>query len=136
MLGRKQTGSLPVNHIRQRHFNEEEKVRILLQEYIALRNEILTRTSNLYQLLTVCGALFVWVMTQSSSDHFWVALFSELIVFLFFFKLISRDIDKAAKRLRQLEHGINRRAGETLLVWETRWGGAVTGHWGHGTPLP
>ena len=122
--------------LRRKRFSEEEKVKILLQEYASLRSEILIRTSNLYQLLAFCCALFTWIMAHHRSDYFWVALFSVLLVFLFFFRLISRDIDKAAKRLRELEQDINLRAGETLLVWETRWGGAVAGYWGHGTPLP
>jgi len=116
-------------------FSEEEKVKILLHEYASLRSEILTRTSNLYQLIAFCAALFVWAVSHKSY-HFWIATLSVFIVFLFFFRLISRDIDKAATRLRELEQDINRRAGETLLVWEVRWGGAVTGHWGRGKPLP
>jgi hypothetical protein len=120
----------------QERFSQEERVKILLQEYVSLRSETLTRTTNLYQLLAFSAVLFVWIMGQSSNDHFWVAFFSVLLVFLFFFRLISRDIDKAATRLRELEQDINHRAGETLLVWETRWGGAVAGYWGRGRPLP
>jgi len=41
-----------------------------------------------------------------------------------------RDIVKAAARIRELEKDINVRAGEDLLVWETFWGGAVTGFLG------
>jgi len=111
-------------------------VKILLHEYATLRSEILTRTSNLYQLIAVGAALFVWVMGQPLSVRFWVALVATLVVLASFCWLITRDIHKAAKRLRELEKDINCRAGETLLVWETRWGGAVTGYWGRGRPLP
>lgn len=117
-------------------FSEEEKVKILLQEYASLRSEILARTTHMYQLRAAGTVLFVWIMGQPVSVRFWIALVAAGIVVSFFFWLISRDIDKAARRLRELEKDINCRAGETLLVWETRWGGAVVGYWGRGSPLP
>jgi len=120
----------------QECFSEEERVKILLQEYATLRTEILTRTTNWFQLIGSGAVLFVWIMGQPLGVRFWVALVAVLVVFSFLYRLITRDIDKAAKRLRELEQDINCRAGETLLVWETRWGGAVTGHWGRGKPLP
>lgn len=125
-----------MTELTQERFGEEEKVKILLQEYATLRSEILTRTTNLYQLIAIGAWLFVWTMGQSLSARFWVALFTAVLIVSFFYRLISRDIDKAATRLRELEQDINFRAGEALLVWETRWGGAVTGHWGRGEPLP
>jgi hypothetical protein len=120
----------------QERFSQEERVKILLEEYSTLRNEILTRTTNLYQLIAIGAVLFVWIVGQPMNVRFWITLVVELVVLSFCYWLISRDIDKAAKRLRELEKDVNRRAGETLLVWETRWGGAVTGYWGLGKPLP
>jgi hypothetical protein len=117
-------------------FSEEDKVRILLHEHGTLRSEVSARTNNLYQLGAAGTALFVWIMGRPLGFGFWFALTTSLVVILYFYWLISRDIKKAATRLRELEKEINSRAGETLLVWETRWGGAVTGIWGRAKPLP
>jgi hypothetical protein len=114
-----------------------ERIQILLQEYSTLRSEILTRTSNMYQLIV--GAPTAWIFLlehRSNFTVFWL-FFAILVVgccILGWF--ISRDISKAARRLRELESDINRRANENLLVWETQWGGDVTGFWGRAEPLP
>jgi hypothetical protein len=115
-------------------FSEEERVKVLLHEYATLRNEILTRTTHLYQLIAVGTVLFVWIMGQPLTARSWVVLGVGVFLIAFFYRLISRDIEKAARRLRELEEDINHRAGETLLVWERKWGGAVVGHWGRGKP--
>lgn len=121
----------------QERFAEEEKVKILLHEYATLRNEILTRTTNSYQLIASgAAALITLLIVQPWGVHSMLALATVLSTFIYLFFLITRDISKAAKRLSELEQDINRRAGETLLVCESRWGGVVAGHWGRGTPLP
>lgn len=123
--------------LRWKRFSEEEKVKILLQEYATLRSELLTRTNNVYQLITISAGLFVWILGRSpSSVLFWLALVAVLAPFSYFYWLLSCDIAKAAKRVRELENDINRRAGETLLVWETSWGRQVTGYWGKKTLSP
>jgi hypothetical protein len=59
-------------------------------------------------------------------------------VFVFWYAMLAtnRVMRKAARRLREIERSVNRRAGERLLQWESYWGGAVTGFWGKGEPLP
>lgn len=118
-------------------FSEEEKVRILLQEYASLHSDILTRTNNTFQLTAVSGAVAVWLLGRESADvWFWFALVISVFILSYSYLVINRDINKAAKRLRELEKDINRRAGEELMEWQTRWGGAVTGYWGRAKPLP
>lgn len=117
-------------------FGEELKVRILLQEYAGLRSEIQARTNNLYQLGAAGTVLFVWIIGRPLGFSFWFTLATSLVVVSYLYWLIGRDVEKAATRLRELEKNINNRAGEALLVWETRWGGAVTGSWGRAKPLP
>jgi hypothetical protein len=74
-------------------FNEEEKVRILLNEYGTLRSEILTRTANLYQLGAAAIAMAVWIFGQSRSFGIWFVLViigaSGLIAY--FFWIIARE---------------------------------------------
>jgi hypothetical protein len=117
-------------------FGEEEKVRILLQEYATLRTEILSRTNNQYQLGAAAVALLVWVIGRPLSVWLWVALGVSTASVAYVYWMIVRDMKKAAARLRELEHEINRRAGETLLVWESNWSGGVAGIWGRSKPLP
>ena len=112
-------------------FTEQDKVQILLHEYDTLRQEVLNRTSNGFQLLAVGAALFVWMIGgQHPNNRFWfwiglaLALFAVSLAAWFIF----RDISKAAKRIRELEGSINARAGEELLMWETRCGCDATGY--------
>ena len=114
--------------------NTQGKIQILLHEYASLRTEIFHRTGHLFQLLTVGGALFLWLASRPIDLRFWISLAAAVVVVSLFCWLIHRDIEKAAERLRQLEEDINRRAGEELLVWETHWGGATTGYWGKARP--
>ncbi len=116
-------------------FDEVEKVKILLQEYATLRSEILTRTSNMFQLFAIAASMLVWIIGRPVDLRFWLAIFILILAGIFFYWLISRDIKKAATRLRELEIDINRRAGEELLVWEIKWGGDVTGYFGRGEPM-
>jgi hypothetical protein len=91
----------------------------------------------MYQLIALVGTAFLWLMGQTLGCRILLALAIVIPLLLYLFFLIKRDIDKAAKRLRELESSINRRAGEKdLLVWETRCGGAVAGYYGLSKPLP
>ncbi|MFA6054721.1 MAG: hypothetical protein WC769_05025 [Thermodesulfovibrionales bacterium] len=110
------------------------KIQILLQEYSTLRSEILSRTNNMYQLIV--GAPTVLIFILQNKSHFWILFAILVAVSCLFSWLISRDISKAARRLRRLENDINFRAKDHLLEWETRWGGNVTGYWGRAEPLP
>ena len=114
--------------------NTQGKVQILLHEYASLRTEIFHRTGHLLQLITVGGALFLWLMSRPIDRRFWISLIAAVVVVGLFSWFIHRDIEKAAERLRQLEKDINKRAGEDLLVWETHWGGAVRGYFGKSRP--
>lgn len=116
--------------------SQEEKIKILLQEYATLRQEIIARISHGYQIMSVGTVLFAWIfITKTQGIPFWLAFVIALIIFLFAVWFILRDINKAAERIRELETEINSRAGEELLVWESRWGSAVTGFWGRARPL-
>lgn len=120
----------------RRQISEEEKIKILLQEYATLRQEVIARTTHGFQLLSVGSVVLAWMMTtQKTSGFFWPGLSIAVIVYLIAIWFTLRDINKATARLRQLEQDVNRRAGEDLLVWESRWGGAVTGFWGPARPI-
>jgi hypothetical protein len=119
----------------QESFTQKEKAKVLLSEYDTLRAEILARTGNMYQLFGAAVAVLLWILTNSWGWSTLRVLAALIILGGGFSWLIDRDIRKAAGRLRQIEHDINRRVGEDLLIWESRWGGAVSGFFGPARPL-
>jgi positive regulator of sigma E activity len=112
----------------QEPLNNKDKIQILLHEYGTLRTEIIHRTNNLYQLLAVGGALFVWLMGHAVDRRFWISLAVSLPLLCLGFGVIRRYINKTAKRLREIEKTVNSLAGLELMVWETLWAGGVTGY--------
>jgi hypothetical protein len=119
-------------------FPPSEKVRILLAEHSALRAEIVARMGHVYQVAAVgaTGVAILIALHQLMPSSFCVILAS--IIFLLVlaavaFWFISRDIRKAAERLREIEVDINDRAGEDLLVWEILW--RSTTYWGRARTL-
>jgi hypothetical protein len=111
-------------------FSSQEKVQILLQEYNTLRQEIIQRTNQGFQIYGVGAVFFVLLMGRSSYDQkFWIMLCIALIALLIASKISISGIGKAAKRLWELENAINGLAGEDLLVWEGQRGGFANGPW-------
>jgi ATP/ADP translocase len=113
----------------------KDKIQVLLHEYAGLRTELIHRQNNAYQLVAVVGALFVWLSSHAIDARFWItlALATPLVCLLGW--MLARDTYKAAKRIREIESQVNGFFGEELMVWETRWGGAVTGVFGRARPL-
>ncbi len=114
-----------------------ERIEILPHEYDCLRAEILNRTTQGFQVVAISAVVLTLFFVDS------LGLIGRLIAVSISAPVVAigswfilRDIGKASERLRELEADINRRAGEDLLVWETRWGSAVTGFWGRARPLP
>src|SRR2546421_9424266 len=114
--------------------NDLEQVNIMLHEYDTLRNEILNRQNHLYQLFALAGLFFVWIAGHPIDLRFWISIAAAILVLGFGYWFIFRDTEKAAERLRQIEKKINDLAQDEILVWETRWGGAITGYWGRARP--
>src|SRR5437870_2602136 len=101
--------------------SEKDKIQILLQEYNSLRAELLLGHNKMFQLLSLGGALFVLIISRPLDARFWTAVVAALVVISYVSFTIMRDILRLAKRVRELEVDINRRAGEELLIWENRW---------------
>ena len=79
-----------------------------------------------FQIGAVSAVSITWLLQQAdiSSKKFWVGLMILLTGTAIFGWVNIREIWRASQRLRELEHEINNRAGEHLLVWETIWGAA------------
>lgn len=116
--------------------SQKDKIQILLQEYNTLRAELVVNGNKTFQLLSLGGALFVLIISRPLDVRFWTALVAALVGISYFSFVVMRDIRRLAKRVRELEHDINRRADEELLIWESRWGRAVTGFLVQRAPLP
>ncbi|HKC62849.1 MAG TPA: hypothetical protein VKB86_04395 [Pyrinomonadaceae bacterium] len=106
--------------------SDKDQIQILLHEYGTLRTEVIHRSNNLYQLLTVGGVLFVWLMGHPIDRRFWITLGLAVPLLCSGFWVIRRYTNKLSKRLREIEKRVNSLAGVELLVWETLWGAAVT----------
>ena len=100
--------------------SNEEKIKILLQEYATLRQEIIARTTHGFQLISVGTVVLTWlVATRDPGPFLLIVVLTAAAVLLAAVWLTFRAIGRAATRVRQLEAEVNRRAGEDLLVWET-----------------
>jgi hypothetical protein len=135
--------------------SEEEKLRItiLLAEYNTLRSEAVARGGHFYQTVAlggatvtfIIGAVITWLTNADDMKPavYWTcvgliitAIFLAIMVLGLLFWLIRRDLEKCARRIREIELDVNKRAAEDLLIWENLWGGAVTGYWGRARPRP
>jgi hypothetical protein len=116
---------------------EEEKIRVLLAEYSSLRSEIVARLGHAYQLMAVGTAVLAAIAAlQPNRPLLYGIVGFVLAVFLIGCWFVYKDLYKLGHRVREIEHDVNRRAGEHLLVWESLWGGLATGLWRYGKPLP
>jgi hypothetical protein len=108
---------------------QKEKIQILLAEYSGLRGEITSRTGYGFQVGAATLIAITWLFQQPNlaSLKVWIAVLIIAAGVALFAWVNVRDIWKAAARLRELEHEINSRAGQHLLVWERLSGAANKG---------
>jgi uncharacterized membrane protein len=123
--------------------NDVDKINIVLHEYDSLRDEIIQRWVGTQTDISVGVLVIIGVLTAVfSSGRITSAqiivlggvIFVGILIFGYGMWQVDRDTRKAAQRLREIESEVNQRAGEEILKWETRWGGAVTGFWGSAKP--
>lgn len=123
--------------------SQSDKIQILLHEYDTLRDEIIQRWVGTQQQISIAVLVFIGIITVLFSNQIKhprdYVLYGTLgvAVCIFFYAMwqVDRDTRKAAERVREIERDVNARAGEELLQWESRWGGAVAGFWGSSRPL-
>ena len=119
--------------------SEKEKIQILLSEYTAMRAEIVSRTGYSFQIGVIVAAVITWLLQQPPITWQVATGLAVVALFVLWFSLLNiRDIWRVADRMKELEHEINSRAGEHLLVWERLWGAARMGFfpWIRIEPLP
>jgi hypothetical protein len=104
---------------------QKDRIQILLAEYSAMRAEILARTGYGFQIASVALVGMTWFLQQTLTGKpwwFWLLMVLVACGFLLAIHTNTRDLKRAAKHVRRLEHEINSRAFEQLLVWETAHG--------------
>ena len=122
------TDSRPPNLLLLSDLVQKDRIQILLSEYTALRSEVLSRTGYGFQIMGISSVVLTWAATQSSSSiskFFWPVMILIGIGFVISIFVNTRDLTKAANRIKDIEHEINSRAGEHLLIYETL-SGALT----------
>ena len=139
--------STPLEPRSDRSLDRKDRIQILLAEYAALRAEIVSRTGYGFQLAAVFAALVTWSVKETmlrdatgaatpsmapatttstgptivpdSHPYLWAILVGVFALFAMSCYINTRDLTRAAHRIKELEHEVNSRAGEHLLVWET-----------------
>ena len=108
---------------------QKERIQILLAEYTSLRSETNARISSAYNVTGIGTALVVFVIQQSLGPAFWIGLVMALAGVIYCSRTLAYDMVNAARRVREIELDINKRAGEKLLIWETERGDLTPGYW-------
>jgi hypothetical protein len=122
--------SLDMIHQNEQPVDVQQKIQVLFKEYEALRSSILGRTNNGYQLWGIGAALLTFLMSRPADFRFWLLISLFVVIFSLFSFITVLEIEKAAKRLREVEANINGLAGDELLQWETRRGSGLKGFLG------
>ena len=98
--------------------DQKDKIQILLAEYTTLRSELIARTGYGFQIEAAIAAIITWLLQQPFTSGLFLGFVFVVLGALLFARVNIRDWDKAAAEVRDLEHGINSRAGEHLLTHE------------------
>jgi hypothetical protein len=108
----------------------KEKLQVLLAEYNTLRAEILTRTSNGFQVTSIIAGLVAILLQWPLGPRFWMGVTLGVVLYICSLWIILSATAKLAARLRALEQIINVLVGEELLMWERSYGSAQIGPYG------
>jgi hypothetical protein len=98
-----------------------DKIDVLLQEYNALRAEIVARLKNRFMILGYVGAIVTYAVFQHEVPLEWRAGFAALagLALLVTWLRGMQMIGRIARRIARIETRVNELAGEALLTWES-----------------
>jgi hypothetical protein len=108
----------------------KERLQVLLAEYNTLRSEILTRTSNGFQVTSISAGLIAILLQWPLGVRLWMGLTLGVVLCACCLWIILSATAKLAARLRALEQIINDLVEEELLTWERSYGAAQIGPYG------
>jgi hypothetical protein len=115
--------------VTEAEIGQKEKITILLAEYSSLRAEINARVSSSYYVMGIAAALIVFVLQQPIGCNFYIGLLMVVFGGVVSGRLLWYDARNAARRAKEIESDVNTRAGETLLLWETKRSGLTPDYW-------
>jgi hypothetical protein len=104
--------------------SRELAISVLLHEYDALRDEIVSRTTSRFNLVGLAAVAATIVTAKSSTHHgiWWIIGWTAGITFLVgipIWLLFGTYINRCAGRLMQIEYELNYALGCSVLVWES-----------------
>lgn len=108
-------------------FDDLEKSRILMHEYNNLRTQVTHRTNNAFQLISLAGAIVVWLLSRAAETMtegkpvwtdwpFGVCIVIALVSLGIGARYILRDVARSKVRLTAIQERVNRMAGEAGLL--------------------
>jgi hypothetical protein len=107
-----------------------ERIQILLAEYASLRSEMNVRISSFYVVAGWSTIFLVWFISQPSHAlSSLVGFVIWIIGTVYCVRVLGFDATNTTRRVREIEHEINRRVGEKLLIWESERGGLNRSYW-------
>lgn len=110
----------------ERQMDAKEKIAIIMEEYKALRAEVLQKNTVLIQIFVVSGTIGAGILGAMIQYRAYTAGFAMLSAILILVILAlwmhALQIRVVARRLREIEMEINKLAGTPLLKWETKHG--------------
>src|SRR5262245_32997097 len=108
---------------------ESQKITILLAEYNTLRNEVIAARANVAQAIGLVAVVLMGILGLIYSSNgpgdprilkfIFVCAAGYLGFTLWWNEGNTRTF---TRRLREIERDVNKRAGERLLLWETKFG--------------
>jgi len=114
--------------------DEKDRIQIILAEYNSLRAESTARMTSVYQVATMTALVLIWLLQQKDGGApLYLGLIAAIAGLSICAWTIARDLGRTGIRVRQIEGEINKRAGEDLMVWESKWGGQTSSLWGSQT---
>jgi hypothetical protein len=97
------------------------KVEVLLKEYDSLRQEVISRLNNRFNLLGYAGAILTYAVFQGGgvADWRWLCAAGAALALLLVWLWGAKKIRELSIRIATIEKKINSLAGDALLAWET-----------------
>ena len=105
------------------------KIQVLMQEYNNLRTQIVHRTNNVFQLLTIGGVMLEWLLSRGAETMtegvpvwkdwpFGICIVVALVALGLGGRFIFRDVERARNRLAEIRRRVNELAGDPNLLRE------------------
>lgn len=97
------------------------KVEVMLKEYDSLREEVISRLNNRFNLLGYSGAILTYAVFQGSgiTDWRWLCAAGAALALVLVWLWGARKIRELSQRIAWIEKQVNSLYGDSLLAWET-----------------